>query len=199
MDNDVSYECLCKEGYIDMSVAPAVRPGVKCRRLVNECRVPLQNDCDQNAYCIDKPIGFTCRCQEGFTDISDLGAKRPGRKCRKLINECAIGMANCDPVAICTDTIDGFSCRCPPGFLDVSGDPIGNPGRICAQLISDCDEASCNSNFSRCTETVSGTVCKCLPGYIDLDPENPGRKCKKSQVVMFVLPFVCSHIEQWLI
>lgn len=32
MDNDLSYECLCKEGYIDTSDSPKIRPGIKCRK-----------------------------------------------------------------------------------------------------------------------------------------------------------------------
>lgn len=50
---------------------------------MNECLSPLQNDCSPNAYCIDKPIGFTCRCNNGYIDMSEQGAKRPGRKCQK--------------------------------------------------------------------------------------------------------------------
>lgn len=32
MDNDLSYECLCREGYIDTSPMPSLRPGLKCRK-----------------------------------------------------------------------------------------------------------------------------------------------------------------------
>jgi hypothetical protein len=39
MDNLLSYECLCKEGYIDMSEVPSVRPGVKC--LPRKCLIHL--------------------------------------------------------------------------------------------------------------------------------------------------------------
>ena len=32
MDNELSYECLCREGYIDTSDSPTVRPGIKCQK-----------------------------------------------------------------------------------------------------------------------------------------------------------------------
>ncbi|KAI1731798.1 calcium-binding EGF domain-containing protein [Ditylenchus destructor] len=128
MDNDLGYECLCPEGYIDTSQTPSHWPGRSCRKLVNECRSPLQNDCDRNSDCIDEPLGFTCRCREGFFDNSDQGAKRPGRKCIKLANECNNGEGKCDRMAICTDMKHGYQCRCPDGYLDNSPNPL-EPGR----------------------------------------------------------------------
>lgn len=75
-NNPTGYECLCREGYIDTSPTPSVRPGIRCQKrrdfiksvctiykyllrlVMNECRSPLLNDCDRNSFCIDRPIGF---------------------------------------------------------------------------------------------------------------------------------------------
>uniref|UniRef100_A0A7E4VMT1 EGF-like domain-containing protein n=1 Tax=Panagrellus redivivus TaxID=6233 RepID=A0A7E4VMT1_PANRE len=179
MDNDHSYECLCREGYIDTSDAPSIRPGIKCRKLVNECQSPLQNDCSQNAYCIDKPIGFTCRCNDGFIDVSVQGAKRPGRKCQKLIDECADHTAKCDKNAKCTDTDTGYRCRCPPGFIDTSPDPVNEPGRVCSLLSTGCDAKTCDPKSAECVETINGVQCQCKSGFVDRDLANPGHKCVK--------------------
>uniref|UniRef100_A0A915AQK2 EGF-like domain-containing protein n=1 Tax=Parascaris univalens TaxID=6257 RepID=A0A915AQK2_PARUN len=71
MDSVFSYECFCNEGYIDTSSSPTTRPGIKCIKLVNECASHALHNCDPNAECIDKPIGYTCRCRSGFIDASD--------------------------------------------------------------------------------------------------------------------------------
>ncbi|TKR76966.1 hypothetical protein L596_018023 [Steinernema carpocapsae] len=145
IDNVHSYECFCKEGYVDMSESPTVRPGMKCKKLVNECKSPFWNDCDRSARCIDKPTGFTCQCRPGFLDISEGGASNPGRKCLKsefdflschsrvpVTNECLDGTHKCDPNAICEDLPYGYRCKCAPGFVDASSDSK-KMGRVCHQ------------------------------------------------------------------
>lgn len=32
MDNDLSFECLCREGFIDASPKPREKPGIKCQK-----------------------------------------------------------------------------------------------------------------------------------------------------------------------
>ncbi|GMS89864.1 hypothetical protein PENTCL1PPCAC_12039, partial [Pristionchus entomophagus] len=140
MDSVKGYECLCREGYLDISPHPLAKPGRKCLKLTNECASADLNDCSPNARCIDRPSGYACRCMDDFVDLSPEGAKRPGRVCQQRgEDECAAQSHDCDSAAVCLDTPDGFTCLCPTGFADVSPDPAKKPGRICAQLSLDDD------------------------------------------------------------
>uniref|UniRef100_A0A914WNJ8 EGF-like domain-containing protein n=1 Tax=Plectus sambesii TaxID=2011161 RepID=A0A914WNJ8_9BILA len=180
MDNALSYECLCKEGFIDMSEVPRVRPGKTCLPLINECESPEKNECDRNSTCLDLPGGYLCRCNEGFIDVSPGGAREPGRQCRKLANECEDGTAQCHEFATCIDHDEGYQCRCPIGYVDLSPDPVTQPGRQCAQLINECGDHGvndCDPLNGECADTPEGFVCRCLPGFIDSNPKLPGRNC----------------------
>ncbi|CAJ0578681.1 unnamed protein product, partial [Mesorhabditis spiculigera] len=173
MDNDHGFECLCREGYLDVSDRPTSRPGRRCRRLLNECSDPKLNDCDRNSKCIDKPNGFTCRCNYGYIDVSPEGARKPGKKCQRLVDECASRAHDCDKNAICADLPQGYSCRCKDGFVDASTDNQ-KPGRFCTQFSSDeTKEGSICLNFG------NSTKCSCASGYQDTDKQNPGRNCAK--------------------
>ncbi|VDO92697.1 unnamed protein product [Haemonchus placei] len=98
--------------------------------VVNECSDARLNDCSPNAKCIDKAVGYACRCVPGFADTSPPG--RPGRNCTQQVNECAEKLHDCDPNAICRDEPIGYRCHCPFGFADASKDP-SKPGRLCVQ------------------------------------------------------------------
>ncbi|KAK6743395.1 hypothetical protein RB195_010571 [Necator americanus] len=177
MDNPLSYECLCRESYLDVSSDPIKRPGRRCMKLVNECSDARLNDCSPHAKCIDKTVGYTCRCVPGFADTSPGGIRRPGRKCTPLVDECETKQHDCDAKAMCRDEAVGFSCHCPFGFADISPNST-KPGRVCIQLNIECD--GCNSSTSHCVPTAGGNVvCACLPGFEDLDPINPGQNCSK--------------------
>ncbi|RCN46241.1 EGF-like domain protein [Ancylostoma caninum] len=55
--------------------------------VVNECSDARSNDCSPHAKCIDKTVGYTCRCVPGYADISPGGLRKPGRKCVPRANE----------------------------------------------------------------------------------------------------------------
>ncbi|CAI2347512.1 unnamed protein product [Caenorhabditis sp. 36 PRJEB53466] len=177
VDALVGYECLCREGYLDTSREPKARPGRSCRKLVNECLSASLNDCAPDAKCLDKPIGYTCRCQDDYVDISSLGARKPGRNCTKAVNECATNVHNCDHRAICHDLPIGYSCRCPFGFIDMSP-TLEEQGRKCVIADDDCSTCSLIPG-ARCLHTEDGANCACLSGYVDVrrDPESP-LKCQ---------------------
>ncbi|KRZ75495.1 Transmembrane cell adhesion receptor mua-3, partial [Trichinella papuae] len=181
MDNPISYECLCKEGYLDVSPKPRKYPGRKCIPLVDECKDTRTNDCDQNADCLDLPGGYTCQCREGFSDISPSVNQYPGRKCIPIKNECENKLDNdCSENAECLDTLESFKCRCKDGFIDRSPDPTIRPGRICHLIVDECKDNAlndCDKLNAECLDTIDSFVCRCKPGYIDLNPTNPGRKC----------------------
>ncbi|PIO55118.1 calcium binding EGF domain protein, partial [Teladorsagia circumcincta] len=116
---------------------------------VNECAEARLNNCSPNAKCIDKAVGYTCRCVPGFVDTSPEGARQPGRICTQcgsyndiplifsklllsVVNECATKQHDCDANAICRDEPIGYRCQCPFGFADASKNP-SKPGRLCVQ------------------------------------------------------------------
>lgn len=48
----------------------------------NECLSPDDNDCADNAECINTEGSFTCRCNDELIDISPDPNSDPGRLCR---------------------------------------------------------------------------------------------------------------------
>lgn len=90
------------------------------------------DDCARDGgICEDTPDSFTCRCAMNYLDVSFDRINRPGRKCKRLINECQTGQNDCSKEAICTDTEDSYICSCPHSHLDLSPDTINRPGRRC--------------------------------------------------------------------
>lgn len=55
-------------------------PTTNACTVINECQFPQLNDCHPNAECIDQPNSYTCRCRQGFMDISPKD--KPGRSCQ---------------------------------------------------------------------------------------------------------------------
>ncbi|KRX65974.1 Transmembrane matrix receptor MUP-4, partial [Trichinella sp. T9] len=169
-----SYTCTCKTGYLDTSPDKARAPGRQCTQLVNECENFQMNNCSRYAKCIDKEIGYTCECLEGYHDTNP---QSPGRECSLVINECeSYNLNDCHPNAICTDLLVGYSCKCKPPYVDHSPDPQ-KPGRICKyNECSDPNLNDCDPN-AECQDTESSYVCFCKEGYKDMDPSRPGRNC----------------------
>uniref|UniRef100_A0A1I7XAE8 EGF-like domain-containing protein n=1 Tax=Heterorhabditis bacteriophora TaxID=37862 RepID=A0A1I7XAE8_HETBA len=87
-------------------------------------------DCHPAAECVDQPIGYTCRCREGYKDIG----RKAGRMCKPcnsvsfsftilhffaidsyvflVVNECQFPHLNdCHQNAQCIDIEEGYECR----------------------------------------------------------------------------------------
>uniref|UniRef100_A0A915K0L1 Uncharacterized protein n=1 Tax=Romanomermis culicivorax TaxID=13658 RepID=A0A915K0L1_ROMCU len=169
------YVCLCPPGYKDKS------PNIQSRPVIPECDNPSLNDCDENAHCFEQEDGFTCACKADYVDIS-RDQNKPGRLCKKLVDECFHKMDDCaldTDGGICEDTADSYACRCRPGYADLSPDPINRPGRVCRPIRNKCSEGlhDCSPN-AHCVEMGDSFTCKCGPGFFDVstDPVNrPGR------------------------
>lgn len=136
------------------------------------------NDCHQNAVCIDKEDGYECKCNHGYMDRKP---ERPGRLCKKMIDECARTELNsCDKNANCIDEEDGYRCECKNGFLDVSPSPTFR-GRACRALINECSDPKLNDcdKTAKCTDTTDSYQCECPPDSKDISPNPafPGRVC----------------------
>jgi len=106
------YRCECVQPYVN--AAPANRlPGSVCRlepRLVDvdECLLGLTN-CSAAAICTDLPQGYSCKCQEGYTEGNP---DEPGRVCGALLCGRCNGHGDCvqDPVS------KNITCACVAGW-----------------------------------------------------------------------------------
>ncbi|KAL3076649.1 hypothetical protein niasHT_039103 [Heterodera trifolii] len=175
------------------------RKGI-CVVPVNECADETLNDCDQKARCIDNDFGFECLCPEGFIDTSPNPHEFPGRKCRKLINECLNPLMNdCSAEAECVDELIGFSCHCKPGRSDISPQGEKRPGRKCStdsaqQRTNGVDECllglhDCHP-LATCVDLTDGFRCECFDGLIDAASpaaggDRPGRNCTAKNTSAF--------------
>lgn len=100
---------------------------------MNECAVGYQN-CNQNAYCIDKQHGFLCVCKPGFngdgekcTPNEGSGAEPKQGSCVTgkhtnccYGNQCQAGDCYCDPVCyFLGDCCDDINVTCPLSAFDL--------------------------------------------------------------------------------
>ena len=60
------------------------------------------NECDENASCVNKPGSYDCRCNTGL--------EGDGFECQN-VNECEAGLTNCNEFAQCIDTVGSFECE----------------------------------------------------------------------------------------
>uniref|UniRef100_A0A915D433 Transmembrane cell adhesion receptor mua-3 n=1 Tax=Ditylenchus dipsaci TaxID=166011 RepID=A0A915D433_9BILA len=170
--------------------------------IINECQFPQLNDCHPSAECIDQPISYTCKCRQGFRDLSskdsqagtvsqcldleegfdckcnqgfkDMSPERPGRICHQMINECARpDMNSCDKNARCTDLENGYRCECQNNFLDVSPSPT-LPGRACRPIVNECLDSRLNDcdKIAKCIDTADSYTCQCPADSRDIS-RNP--------------------------
>ena len=105
---------------------------------INECERDDDN-CHENAQCINTEGSFTCFCNPGYTG--------DGVTCTSKwqllfivfvylmncliqpvdVNECELGTHICNSSANCTDTDGSFNCTCREGF---EGDGFNCTGKF---------------------------------------------------------------------
>ena len=100
-----------------------------------------EDNCDNNADCLNNEGGFDCDCKD--------------------VNECVTDMHNCDNNASCDNIIGSFSCKCND---DYEGD-----GVTCLD-IDECVGADgiadeCDSATTECHNLDGTYECYCLEGY----------------------------------
>uniref|UniRef100_A0A0M3KES8 VWFA domain-containing protein n=1 Tax=Anisakis simplex TaxID=6269 RepID=A0A0M3KES8_ANISI len=80
-DTQDAFLCKCNEGYTDVSSRYGLKPGRKCAKVENRCSSKSLNSCDENADCVQLPDGYTCKCFNGYIDVSSNANLPPGRVC----------------------------------------------------------------------------------------------------------------------
>ncbi|OZC08479.1 hypothetical protein X798_04540 [Onchocerca flexuosa] len=185
-DTDEGYLCRCRQGFLDISPNITSKPGRLCKPLENECAKKIDDCARDGGICEDTPDSYTCRCAINYLDVSFDRQNRPGRKCKRLIDECQTGQNDCSLEAICTDTEDSYECACPTGYIDVSPDIARKPGRRCLRRINECKEGhhDCSPNAD-CIDTAESFVCKCRDDFVDESPDTanrPGRLCRPALI-----------------
>ncbi|CAJ0941120.1 unnamed protein product, partial [Mesorhabditis belari] len=81
IDTQTSYICRCPSTLTDVSSRYGKQPGRKCAKSGNYCKDRSQNSCDENADCVELPDGYTCKCFDGYVDVSSNANLPPGRVC----------------------------------------------------------------------------------------------------------------------
>lgn len=96
----------------------------------NECERDEDNECSENARCIDqvekegtipnpihylKEFLYKCECNKGFSDGAPKGAI-PGSVC--VLDYCS-DVTFCSGNSSCVNTEQQAECRCKPGFMDI--------------------------------------------------------------------------------
>ncbi|KJH45791.1 EGF-like domain protein [Dictyocaulus viviparus] len=140
------------------------------------------HDCDVNARCTDTDESYICTCNSGYIDKSSDQARKPGRHCTQLHDECRENSHNCSVNAECIDLVDGFICRCKEGYVDVSPNMHVFSGLECRALVDECASETTNTchEHAICIDTRDSYKCQCKEGYVDHDElRNPGRDCRK--------------------
>ncbi|VDP36092.1 unnamed protein product [Soboliphyme baturini] len=147
----------------------------------SRCSDPSENNCSPYAFCTE--LGdddYTCKCRDGYEDVSEDPSNYPGRVCEPFEDKCNdLTLKEQHPNALCTKVGRKYIWECKPGYYDASPDPMNNPGEVCVQLIDECKNPQNNncSRYAKCIDKQMGYTCECLSGYYDNNPEMPGRLC----------------------
>ena len=72
---------------------------------INECE--QDGTCDKNAQCIDKIVGYQCKCNPGYEPSPENSLVCVD------INECKKRPCS----QICRNTVGSYSCSCVDGFV----------------------------------------------------------------------------------
>uniref|UniRef100_A0AC34GK20 EGF-like domain-containing protein n=1 Tax=Panagrolaimus sp. ES5 TaxID=591445 RepID=A0AC34GK20_9BILA len=109
-----AYRCECGAGYRDKNPSD---PGHNCLPInnFNECENPEDNECSENARCIDLEHLYKCECLPGFTDAAKEGTV-PGSVC--VLDYCS-DVNFCPTNSTCVNMEQQAECQCNRGFVDI--------------------------------------------------------------------------------
>eukprot|EP00111_Clytia_hemisphaerica_P005006 TCONS_00014381-protein len=101
-------KCIIEDNHLKCTCAKGYFKGRKVCEDFNECASPLNNDCHDNAKCINLFGSYRCTCENGF--------QGNGTHCED-INECRNAeLQDCHTNAKCNNTIGAYQCTCLDGY-----------------------------------------------------------------------------------
>uniref|UniRef100_A0A8R1EUP2 EGF-like domain-containing protein n=1 Tax=Caenorhabditis japonica TaxID=281687 RepID=A0A8R1EUP2_CAEJA len=175
-----TYKCECGVGYRDINPQS---PGKKCLPVhgFNECERKEDNECSENARCIDLEHLYKCECLPSYYDNSAPG-EVPGSLC--VLDYCS-DVNFCPTNTTCKNMEQQAECKCDPGFMDIRKSEkrtaLGMGDDTLCMHVRDVDECALGLNncsgVAHCIDKAVGYTCKCPDGYIDGNPDEPGRVC----------------------
>lgn len=192
------YRCECPSDHRDLNPKD---PGHRCVPTdgYNECDKPEDNECSENARCIDDVHLYHCECIPPYAIPTPApeGAL-PGSVC--VLNYCN-DVNFCPLNTTCENQENSAACVCKKGFVDIrrsekraelglSDDTYCmDPRDIneCALGLTNC------SGIAICTDLPFGYECKCPAGYEDGIPGEPGRVCAAAACGLCHLHGDCVH------
>lgn len=133
------FSCSCPLGF----------EGQRCEINPDDCE---DNDCENNATCVDGINNYACVCPPNYT----------GELCDEVIDYCVPGLNLCQHEAKCISLDKGFRCECVPGYS----------GKLCETDNDDCTAHKCRHG-AQCVDAVNGYSCICPQGFSGLFCEHP--------------------------
>ncbi|PIO70594.1 EGF-like domain protein [Teladorsagia circumcincta] len=125
---DRTYRCECGAGFRELDPSD---PGKKCVPVYgfNECEKKEDNECSENARCIDLEHLYKCECLPSYSDAAPPGAV-PGLVSSSLLyaldlsrSVCVLDYCSdvnfCPTNTTCKNMEQQAECRCDPGFTDI--------------------------------------------------------------------------------
>ncbi|KAE9414193.1 hypothetical protein Angca_007843, partial [Angiostrongylus cantonensis] len=175
-----TYRCECSPGFRELNPSD---PGKRCIPTFgfNECEKKENNECSENARCVDLEHLYKCECLPSYSDASPLGAV-PGSVC--VLDYCS-DVNFCPTNTTCKNMEQQAECRCDPGFTDIRKSDrrtmLGLGDDTLCMHVRDVNECALGltncSGVAECIDRPIGYTCKCPEGYIDGNPDEPGRVC----------------------
>ena len=141
-------------------------PGKKCLPThgFNECEKKEDNECSENARCIDLDHLYKCECLPSFSDASPPGAV-PGNypllsENIKLGSVCTLDYCSdvnfCPTNTTCKNMEQQAECKCDPGFMDIRKSEkramVGLSDDVLCMHVRDVDE--CALGLTNCSGII---------------------------------------------